>query len=179
MSDTHPDTDDVTGGRPDARADICAGAVFVAFGAGFAIGALRYDLGTALNMGPGYLPLLLGATLAVLGLAIAGQGLVRLRVGGDEATEEPDAGPREEPGPVPWVPGALLVAAILVFGFTVRGLGLALALFAATFLAALAGPRTSPIKALVIAAGLTVLCLVIFVLLLQLRLPLLGEWLGG
>jgi len=35
------------------------------------------------------------------------------------------------------------------------------------------------VRALVTAAGLTVLCLLVFVSLLQLRLPLLGTWLGG
>ena len=68
---------------------------------------------------------------------------------------------------------------MVVFGFTVDGLGIGVAIFVAAFLAALAGHRNSALKALVVAAGLTVLCLVVFVALLQLRLPLLGEWLGG
>ena len=68
---------------------------------------------------------------------------------------------------------------VLFFGATVRGLGLAPALFVTTFLAALAGHATGVVRALVIAAGLTVLCLVVFVALLQLRLPLLGTWLEG
>ena len=75
--------------------------------------------------------------------------------------------------------GGLLVASVLFFGATVRGLGLAPALFMTTFLAALAGQRPGVVRALVTAAGLTVLCLVVFVALLQLRLPLLGTWLEG
>ena len=68
---------------------------------------------------------------------------------------------------------------MVFFGLTVDGLGIAVATFATTFLAALAGHRNTPLKALVIAAGLTVLCLLIFVAGLQLSLPLLGAWLGG
>ena len=78
----------------------------------------------------------------------------------------------------------MLVAGIVFFGATIEGLGLAPTLFVTTFVAALAcrgvGPRgVGPLKALGISVGLTVLCLGIFVGLLQLRLPLLGDWLGG
>jgi hypothetical protein len=88
-----------------------------------------------------------------------------------------DAG--DERGPVPWRRGGLLVAAVVVFGLTIEGLGIAVATFVTAFLAALAGHSNTPRKALVIAAGLTALCLLIFVAGLQLELPLLGEWLGG
>jgi hypothetical protein len=80
---------------------------------------------------------------------------------------------------VPWFRGALLIASVVVFGLTVQGLGLAVSLFVTTYLAAIAGHRNGPLKAAVVAAGLTVLSLVIFVGLLQLRLPIRGEWLGG
>jgi hypothetical protein len=73
----------------------------------------------------------------------------------------------------------MLVAAIIFFGATVRGLGLAPTLFVTTFVAALAGHRNGPLRALIIAVGLTALSLAVFVGLLQLRLPLVGDWLGG
>jgi hypothetical protein len=146
--------------------------VFVLLGLAFAIGGARYDVGSALRMGPGYVPVLLGGILTVLGLVIVAQAFL----GGDEQTR---ALADQERRPVPWVPAALLLAGVLFFGATVRGLGLAPALFVTTFLAALAGHRTGVVRALVTAAGLTALCLVVFVSLLQLRLPLLGTWLGG
>lgn len=170
-------TDTDTGARRAARADICAGGTFVALGGGFAIGALQYDLGTTFQMGPGYVPLTLGCVLAGLGALILGHGvLVAL---GHRVVELETHDQDDEQGPVPWRRGGLLVAAVTVFGLTIDGLGIGVVTFVTTFLAALSGPRNSPLKALVIAAGLTVLCLVIFVLLLQLELPLLGEWLGG
>ena len=83
-------------------------------------------------------------------------------------------------GPIPWQRMGLLVAArSCSSGFTVRGLGLGPSLLVTTFLAALAGHGTRPGRAAVIAIGLTALCLGIFVGLLQLRLPILGDWLGG
>jgi putative tricarboxylic transport membrane protein len=152
--------------------DLLAGGVFVALGLAFAVGGSRYDLGSALRMGSGYVPLLLGGILTFLGLLIGAQAFF----GGDEhARKLAD----EERGPIPWWRGALLVAGVMFFGVTVRGLGLAPALFVTTFLAALAGYRTGVVRALVTATGITALCLLVFVAVLQLRLALFGPWLGG
>lgn len=169
-------TDTDTGARRAARADLCAGGAFVALGGAFAIGALNYDIGTAFQMGPGYVPLTLGCVLAGLGAIVLGHGVL-IALG--HRTVEQELIADEEPGPVPWRRGGLLVAAVVLFGLTVDGLGIGVTIFVAAFLAALAGHRNSLLKALIIAAGLTVLCLVIFVALLQLRLPVLGSWLGG
>ena len=149
--------------------DLMAGSAFVLLGLAFAIGGSRYDVGTALRMGSGYVPLVLGSILAVLGLIIVAASFR----GVDPAVANADR------GPIPWQRMGLLLAAIMLFGFTVSGLGLGPSLFATTFLSALAGHGTKPVKALLIAAGLTALCLVVFVALLQLRLPILGDWLGG
>ena len=151
--------------------DLLAGGVFVLLGLAFAIGGSRYDVGSALRMGSGYVPLLLGGILTLLGVLIAAQAFI----GGDEEARKLAD---EERGPVPWSRAALLVAGVVFFGATVRGLGLAPSLLVTTFLAALAGHGTGVVRALVIATGLTVLCLLVFVTLLQLRLPLLGPWLG-
>jgi hypothetical protein len=148
-----------------ARKELLAGAAFVAFGLAFAVASARYEIGTALQMGPGFFPLVCGGVLVLLGVAIVVTGLV---AGGDE-----------DLGPVPWRSAALLIAAIVVFGVTVRGLGLLLALLLTALLSALAGHRTGVVAAAVIAGGLTALCVVIFVLALQLPLPLLGPWLQG
>jgi len=145
--------------------DVLAGAVFIAFGLAFAVAASDYSLGTALRMGPGYFPLVLGGLLVVLGVLTVVKGFVA-----------PDEG---EIGRVPWRSLALLMGAVLFFGFTVRGLGLVPALFVTVLLAALAGFQVRLVPALVIATGLTALCYLIFVVALQLRLPVLGIWLGG
>jgi hypothetical protein len=49
--------------------------------------------------------------------------------------------------------------------------------FIATFMSAFASHRTGVVSALVIAAGLTALCVIVFVVALSLRLPLVGPWL--
>jgi Tripartite tricarboxylate transporter TctB family len=148
----------------DARKDLLAGGIFVAFGLAFAITASTYEVGSALRMGPGYFPLALGSFLVVLGILIAVKGFV--------------AGEGGEIGPVPWRAMALLVAALLFFGYTVRGLGLVPSLFVTVFLAAMAGRSARVIPAVVIAGALTALSVLIFVIALQLRLPYFGPWLG-
>jgi hypothetical protein len=151
-----------------AVTDILAGLIFVAFGLAFAITSLTYELGTPLRMGPGYFPLALGGILVLLGLLIVGKGFI----------SSSSAGAGEgRLGSVPWRALFLLVLAVLFFGLTVRGLGLVPATAVTALLTALASYRTGILAAVAIAAGLTVLCVLIFVLALQLRLPLFGPWL--
>jgi hypothetical protein len=149
-----------------AVTDILAGLFFVAFGLAFAITSLSYELGTPLRMGPGYFPLVLGGILVFLGLLIAGKGFLS------------GAGAEERFGSIPWRALLLMVLALLFFGLTVRGLGLVPATAVTAMLTALASYRTSVLAAVATAAGLTVLCVLIFVLALQLRLPLFGPWLS-
>ena len=148
-----------------AVTDILAGLIFVAFGLAFAITSLSYELGTPLRMGPGYFPLVLGGILVFLGLLIVGKGFVS------------SSSAEERFGSVPWRALILIVLAVVFFGLTVRGLGLVPATAGAALLTALASYRTSILAAVAIAAGLTVLCVLVFVLALQLRLPLFGPWL--
>ena len=152
--------------------DLVAGGIFVALGLAFAIGARGYELGTAFRMGPGYVPFVLGGLLAILGIAIVGVGAVRWRREGTATAETPH-------GAVPWRGIALLTASVIVFGAGVDPLGLVPALLVTTFLAALADRDNSVLASAVIAVGLTVACVLIFVVLLQLRLPLLGSALWG
>ena len=152
-----------------SRKDVLSGATFVAFGLAFGITASTYEVGSALRMGPGYFPLALGGLLVLLGLVIAVQGFAP---GGAEREQE-------SLGPVSWKAGGLIVGALLFFGFTVQGLGLVPSLFVTVFLTALAGRGVRVTSALAIAAALTALSVLIFVVVLQLRLPLLGDWIQG
>jgi hypothetical protein len=191
---TKPTPPDRSAGR-DPRPDLLAGGTFVAVGLAFAVASSRYELGSALQMGPGYYPLVLGGLLVALGVGVAVEGLFRRRnqrdaavrdsnrapvpgddAGGDDADGDDTDG--DERGPVPWTSMALVVAAIVAFALGVRELGLVPALLIATFLAALAGRRNA-VQAAAVAVGLTVLCVLIFVVALQLRLPLVGSLFTG
>ena len=140
--------------------DLGAGAIFICFGLGFALTARTYPLGTTVSMGPGYFPFVLGVVLVVLGVLVVVKGLL----GGEGG----------EIGPIPIRAIILIGGAIVFFGVTVRSLGLVPALFVAVVMTALASSRTRPVVAVAIAAGLTVLCVLIFIVGLGLRLPVFG-----
>jgi hypothetical protein len=149
--------------RRRSAADVLAGGIFVLIGGAFVAGSLSYELGTPLRMGPGYFPLLVGAIVAALGLAIVLKGLI--------------AGEVLSFGTIPWRAVSAIVLAVVFFGFTVRRLGFVPTSAVTALLTALASVRVRPLHAVAVAAGLTVASTLIFVVGLQLRIPLWGPWL--
>ena len=165
--------------RSWSSADLAAGIIFVLLGLAFALGSLQYEMGTLLKMGPGYVPLSVGLVLCALGVGV----IVKAFVGPDRTADlagvsDPQGAPREF-GRLQWRPTVLVLAAVLFFALTFEGLGLFLSVFGTSLLASYARPGTTAVQALAPAAGLTVASWLIFVLGLQQRLPLVGEWLGG
>jgi hypothetical protein len=142
--------------------DVLAGLVFVGFGLAFAAGATTYAIGSAARMGPGFYPLIVGVLLVVLGAVIVGRSL-----------READAEPLSAPA---WRAVALIVGAVMIFGLTARGLGLAPSIFITAALSSLASQRTSIPVALGFGLLLSALCVAIFVSALRLNLQLLGPW---
>ncbi len=104
-----------------------SGVLFAAIGIGAALLGRTYGVGTTSHMGPGYFPVLLGATLAVLGCAILLRGL-----------RGQDALPAFLPALRPM---ACLVAAIVGFGLVVEAGGLLLAVLWLVLCTCAAGPR--------------------------------------
>jgi hypothetical protein len=143
--------------------DLLAGGIFVLIGGAFVVGALSYELGTPLRMGPGYFPLLVGAVLVGLGLAVVVKGLIAGEVLSFER--------------IPWRAVAVITLALLFFGFTVRRLGFVPTSAVTALLTTLASRRMRPLTAVAVAVGLTVASTLIFVVGLQLRIPLWGPWL--
>lgn len=148
-----------------SRDDLIAAALFIGLGGFFAIEALSYDLGTPFRMGPGFLPLTLGAVLAALGLAIGIKGLSR----GTDPVKDP----------VSWRAILLVSVAVIFFAVTLRGLGFVPAVFVTVLGTCLASRMNTVPGAILIAIGLTVISTVIFVVGLRLQVPLIGPWLGG
>lgn len=145
--------------------DILAGLTFIAFGGAFAVLATEYEVGTPVRMGPGYFPLVLGGTLAFLGILIVVKGVI--------------SGEAEAIGAIPWRAIALIVGAILFFGLTLRGLGLIPSTFITALLSSVASRRASVVGVVLVSVGLTALCVLVFAMALSLRLPLVGPWIGA
>ena len=153
--------------------------MFILIGGAFALGALRLELGSLLQMGPGYVPLSVGLILAALGVGVVVKAFVAPDRAPSSAEGTTDHGPPLGFGAIRWRPTVMLPSVVLFFALTFEGLGLFLTVFGTAVIAAYARPEATLREALLPAAGLTVASWVIFVLALQQRLPLVGEWLGG
>jgi hypothetical protein len=146
-----------------SRNDLASAAMFIAFGSYFALEATRYEFGTPFRMGPGFMPVVLGGILVLLGVAVAIKGL-----------NHPDA---DAAPPWPWRGIALVLGTIVFFAATIRGLGFIPVVLISGFLTALSSRRNNMLSALVISVGLCVLCFLIFVVGLGLLVPWFGPWL--
>ena len=145
----------------DRTNGICA-ALFIAFGAFFALQSLGLEIGTALRMGPGYFPLLLAIVLILLGVVILVQA-VRFE--------------SEAIGHVAWRGMLFILPAPIFFGLTVRGLGFIPSIFLTTLIASFASARMTLLTALLLSAGLTLFASLVFSYALGLPFQRFGPWL--
>jgi hypothetical protein len=158
-----------------SQKDFYSGLMFTLVGAGFALGAGNYSVGTGARMGPGYFPMMLGIVLAVLGAFVTFYSLV-------EHTEDGD-----KVGAFAWRPLGYVLGANLAFGVLLGGLpsiglpamGLIAAIFALTIIASKAGDsfvwKDVILLALVLSAG----SYVAFILLLKLQMPVWPTFITG
>lgn len=137
--------------------DFLAGLLFAAFGATFAaVAATSYAQGTPARMGAGFFPLLLGLLLAGVGLAVMVRSVI---VAGDGL-------PRVHLRPL-----LSLLAAMVLFALLLRPLGLLVSAAVLVLVGSLSSPEFRLRDALLLAAGLSVGAVLLFVLLLGLPLP--------
>jgi hypothetical protein len=135
-----------------------AGIVFIIIGLGAFIGSRHYTVGTALHMGPGYFPALLGALLVVLGVGA---------VIADSASKIRTADLKGDLGPL-----LLLLAGILLFSFLIERAGLVVAGAALLLFACFRRLRTNPLEVLLTYLVLTGFSAVVFVRWFGLQIPL-------
>ena len=137
--------------------DFWSGVLFTLFGVGtLAIGS-KYTLGTAARMGPGYFPRILGILLIVLGVTIA---LRALRVRGE-------AMPRFRLRPL-----VVVLGSVVLFGAIVNWMGVALSTVILIVAASAASREFRPREALIAGVLLATLAVGVFVIGLQLQLPI-------
>ena len=138
--------------------DAWAGLLLIAVGAGAILVARDYPFGTAVRMGPGYFPVMLGALLILFGLAILAAGLRRgERIAGS------------------WSLRALFVLplSLILFGLLMQHAGFVPAMLVLIFGAAAAGSEFRFMEVLLFALALTALAVAVFVWGLGLPYPLL------
>jgi len=137
--------------------DFLAGLIFLVIGAGAMLVAREYPFGTAMRMGSGYFPTVLGAVLALFGLFLIGRGIKTAK---------------RAPITWGWKPLACLVASMILFGLLVTRLGLAPALLALFFTAAAGGREFRWGEVLVLAATMTAFAAAVFLYVLKLPFEL-------
>jgi hypothetical protein len=137
--------------------DFLAGLLFLAIGAGAMLVARDYPFGTAMRMGSGYFPTVLGGILASFGLFLI------IKAAKSKETAELAWG---------WWPLACVAASLAVFGFLLPRFGLVPALVALFFTAAAGGREFRFGEVLALTAVMTAFAVGVFVYLLKLPLQL-------
>ncbi len=107
--------------------DFYSGLVFIFFGLLALVMSRSYPMGSAMRMGPGYFPTILGGLLVLLGLIIAVQGLSRV---GEETKA--------------WAlrPLMMVLAAVGAFAYMIQPLGLMSATLALVVISCLGGSES-------------------------------------
>jgi hypothetical protein len=144
---------------PRANKDFWAGLMLIAIGAGAIFFARSYPFGTALRMGPGYFPTLLGGVLALFGLYLVVEGLRR---------PEPIVGN--------WSLRALIVVplSLVLFGLLMDRAGFIPALVVLIFGSAAASAEFRLVEVALLTVVLTIFCTAVFIWGLGLPYPLLA-----
>ena len=137
--------------------DFWSGLLFAGIGAFALIYGSKYTLGTAARMGPGYFPRILGILMIVLGALLA---LRAFRVRGERV-----------PG-WKWRPTLLVLGSVVLFGAIVKIVGMAIATVILILVASAASHEFRPKEALIAGGFLAALAVAVFVLGLNLQLPI-------
>ena len=158
-----------------SQKDFFSGLMFMVAGIAFAWGATNYTIGEGARMGPGYFPLMLGILLTLIGLFVTFEALV---------VETEDG---ERIGKAAWKPLVFIISANLIFGVLLAGLpkfgipamGLIVAIYALTFVAALAGEEFKAKEVAILATVLAIGSYLAFIVLLKLQFPVWPSFISG
>jgi len=142
--------------------DLWSGLMFAGFGVLALVMGSKLAIGTAIRMGPGYVPRMLSYILIGLGLAIVARSLIS---------------PGETIERLRWKPVTMITIGVVVFALLFERAGLAPALVCLIFLAALGGQEFKLVETILACIVLTALCVVIFKLGLSMNISIIrGVW---
>jgi hypothetical protein len=137
--------------------DFWSGVLFTAVGVFAIVYGSKYTIGTAARMGPGYFPRILGILMIVLGLILALRAL-RLKGSAVPAWR--------------WRPTLLVLGSVVMFGAIVKPLGMALSTVLLIVVASAASHEFRWKESLISGVALAVLAVGVFVIGLNLQLPI-------
>ena len=138
--------------------DFWAGLMFIGFG-GFAVivAQMNYQMGTAVRMGPGYFPTVLGGLLAALGLVIL---IGSLAIQGPKVDR------------FYFRPLLFILASCLAFAYLLKPLGLVLSIVALVFIGAFGGHEYKTKEVAILALAMILFSVLVFVKGLTLPFPI-------
>jgi hypothetical protein len=128
--------------------NFCAGLIFVAFGFCFMFVARNYQMGNATQMGPAYLPSVIGGLLALIGGIVFFQSFV---VKGNKIPA------------MTFRPIFLISLSLLVFVYLLKQIGLVLALGFLVVVSAFAGHEFNLKEVLILYVALIIFSVLVFV----------------
>jgi hypothetical protein len=138
--------------------DTIGGLVLAAIGACVVAKARTYPIGTASHMGPGFMPVVYGTLIGLVGLVLIATASRRTA---EANTLPPDARA-----------AACILGGLIAFIVVGGSIGFAPATFVSVFIAALGDRSNSPRDAALVAGALVVVAAVVFSYGLGLQLPL-------
>ena len=145
------------------KINVACGIFLIAAGLIFLQQSLLVELGSWRQIGPGGMPLLLSIILILLGAVILLSGF---RTASNEVI-----------GSIPWRGAFFILLAPVLFGLTVRPLGLVPAVFITALFACFASTRMNILRALILAVLLTIFSTLVFSYGLELPFERFGRWL--
>ena len=144
--------------------DFWTGLLYIFFGSSAILIARDYSMGTAIKMGPAYFPTILGGLLVLIGVVSMIRSFIVVGI---------------PIGAFGFKGLVLVTLSVVVFGFLVRGAGLVVALPLLVIISAYASMRFRWRTTLIMAAGLTIFCALVFVKGLGIPLQIIGPWWGS
>lgn len=144
--------------RINGQKDVVAGACFAIVGVVLFFWSYEYQMGTALQMGPGYFPRLCAIMLFFLGVAAVVKGVLA-----------------KVPDPIPYhkvEPLFLILASIISFALLIERAGLVVATFVCLLFACFRRVLTNPIEVFLMFVALTVFNVAVFVYAFEITIPI-------
>jgi Tripartite tricarboxylate transporter TctB family len=137
------------------------GLFLLALGAAGIVFSRDLDMGSAVNMGPAYLPTILSGCIVAMGIGFVVSGL---------AVD----GPAWQG--IGWMPFLIIPGVVVLFGLVIKWAGLAATVALTVIVASLAGPDRRWREVVLFAVGLAFVCVLVFHVLLNLPLPVWPQW---
>jgi hypothetical protein len=137
--------------------DFWAGLMFIAFGLFFLFFALDYKMGSLTRMGPAYFPTVLSSLMVAFGCVILFRSLV---LKGERIPA------------MTFRPVFIIVLSLILFGYLIAPIGLALALVFLVIFSSFAGHEIKIKEVVILSVGMTILSLLVFVKGLGLPFPI-------